>query len=121
MNHAQSRLEKCPYGRCDGYGWVQVDRRNGRPIDVDLFDQWLYTDAEGGEADGLTPYEREERPCECRARRTARSRARRVMRNVPKELEGVRLDRWPMTNMPREHVDPLRAFVRDLPSRIDSG
>jgi DNA replication protein DnaC len=121
MNHAQSRLEKCPLGRCDGYGWVQVDRRNGRPIDADLFNQWVYTDAEGGEAEGLTPYEREERPCECLSRRTAHNRARRVMRNVPQELEGVRLDRWPITNMPPGHVAPLRAFVRDLPARIDAG
>lgn len=66
------------------------------------------------------------RPCECRARRIDRARARGVSATVPKRFRGVSFDRPPVTEMAREpktrrQVAEVREFCERIDDRLDEG
>lgn len=66
------------------------------------------------------------RPCECRAARTARRRARGVASAIPPRYRGVSFDRPPVSDLARAPasapvVDEVRAFVSELDQRLAEG
>jgi DNA replication protein DnaC len=66
------------------------------------------------------------RPCECRAPRLARRRARGVASAIPARYRGVSFDRPPISDMARAGgsapvVKAVRAFVETIEERLDEG
>jgi DNA replication protein DnaC len=66
------------------------------------------------------------RPCECRAPRLARRRARGVASAIPKRFRGVSFDRPPVSDMAQgkgsaEVVKAVRAFTESIDENLDSG
>jgi DNA replication protein DnaC len=66
------------------------------------------------------------RPCECRAPRLARRRARGVASAIPKRFQGVSFDRPPVSDMARskgsaEVVKAVRAFTESIDEHLDAG
>lgn len=66
------------------------------------------------------------RPCECRASRTARRRARGVASTIPPRYRGVSFDRPPVSDLARAPasapvVAEVRAFVSELDTRLGEG
>ena len=66
------------------------------------------------------------RPCECRARRNARRRARGVASAIPRKYQGVSLDRPPVSDMARQPGrapvhDAVKEFVQAIDERLDEG
>jgi DNA replication protein DnaC len=66
------------------------------------------------------------RPCECRAPRLARRRARGVASTIPKRFRGVSFDRPPVSDMAQskgsaEVVKAVRAFTDAIGANLDSG
>jgi DNA replication protein DnaC len=65
-------------------------------------------------------------PCECRARRIERARAKGVSATLPKRYRGVSFDRPPVTEMARgaatrSKVAEVRAFCDEIEARLDEG
>ena len=65
-------------------------------------------------------------PCECRARRIARARARGVSGVIPRRFEGVSFDRPPVSDMARTpglagSVAAVRDYCATIASRLDAG
>lgn len=83
--------EPCPYGRCDGSGFVD------------------------------DPATRSAAPCRCRPARVARSRSRSLSAVIPSKYRGVSFDRPPVTDMAQAQVAVVRRFVRNLEANLDSG
>jgi DNA replication protein DnaC len=86
----------CPFAVCDGSGWI-VDDQN------DLAS-----------------------PCECRARRIERARARGVSATLPRRYRGVSFERPPVSEMARQpgtrnQVADVREFCEQIDSRLDEG
>jgi DNA replication protein DnaC len=86
-----SDAEPCPYGLCDGTGFV-VD--------------------EGS---------RVARPCRCRPGRVERRRARSLSAVIPRKYHDVGFDRPPVTDLPAPQVQMVRRFVRDIDANLDAG
>lgn len=68
----------------------------------------------------------EARPCECRARRIERARARGVSATLPRRFQGVSFDRPPLTEMAREagtrqQVAEVREFCERIDERLEAG
>jgi DNA replication protein DnaC len=66
------------------------------------------------------------RPCECRAPRLARRRARGVASAIPKRFRSVSFDRPPVSDMAQgkgsaEVVKAVRAFTESIDENLDSG
>jgi DNA replication protein DnaC len=66
------------------------------------------------------------RPCECRAPRMARRRARGVASAIPQRFRGVSFDRPPVSDMARDKgrapvVAAVREFVDAIDERLDEG
>jgi DNA replication protein DnaC len=66
------------------------------------------------------------RPCECRASRIARRRARGVASAIPARYRGVSFDRPPISDLARAAasapvVDEIRSFVAALDERLAAG
>jgi DNA replication protein DnaC len=66
------------------------------------------------------------RPCECRAPRLARRRARGVASTIPKRFRGVSFDRPPVSDMAQskgsaEVVKAVKAFTDAIDENLDSG
>jgi DNA replication protein DnaC len=66
------------------------------------------------------------RPCECRAPRLARRRARGVATAIPPRYRGVGLDRPPVADMARDPAlapvyEAVREFVENIEARLDEG
>jgi DNA replication protein DnaC len=66
------------------------------------------------------------RPCECRAPRLARRRARGVASAIPKRFRGVSFDRPPVSDMAQskgsaEVVKAVRAFTEGIEENLDAG
>ena len=83
--------EACPYGRCDGTGFVD------------------------------DPATRTAAPCRCRPARVARSRSLSLSAVIPRKYRGVSFDRPPVTDMAQAQVTVVRRFVRDLEANLDAG
>jgi DNA replication protein DnaC len=66
------------------------------------------------------------RPCECRAPRLARRRAKGVASTIPKRFRGVSFDRPPVSDMAQskgsaEVVKAVRAFTNAIDENLDAG
>lgn len=83
--------EPCPYGRCDGSGFVD------------------------------DPQTRTAAPCRCRPARLARSRSRSLSAVIPRKYRGVSFDRPPVTDMAQAQVAVVGRFVRNLEANLDAG
>jgi DNA replication protein DnaC len=83
--------ESCPYGLCDGAGFV-VDEAT-----------------------------RVAQPCRCRPQRVERRRARSLSAVIPRKYRGVSFDRAPVTELPRPQVQMVKRFVRDVDANLDGG
>ncbi len=93
---ARSRERSCPYGVCDGSGWI--------------------VDEDASEA----------RACECRERIVERARSKGVAASLPKRFRGVSFDRPPVSDMARDPntrhaVAEIREFSEQIGERLDSG
>ena len=66
------------------------------------------------------------RPCECRAPRMARRRARGIASVIPQRYRGVSFDRPPVSDMARDKgrapvVSAVHEFVDNIDERLDEG
>jgi DNA replication protein DnaC len=86
-----SGAEPCPFGLCDGTGFV-VDEAS-----------------------------RVARPCRCRPGRVERRRARSLSAVIPRKYHDVAFDRPPVTELPAPQVQMVRRFVRDIDANLDAG
>ena len=83
--------EACPYGMCDGSGFVTDEATN--------------TDA----------------PCRCRPMRIGQAKARRLEARIPKKYRDAAFDRWPVTDMPPPIVAEVRRYAADVDRNLDEG
>ncbi len=83
--------ERCPYGLCDGNGFV-VDEATNTASD-----------------------------CRCRPGRIAKMRVASLEGRVPKKYRGVSFDRPPVPHMPEPVVSEVRSYVRNLNARLEEG
>jgi DNA replication protein DnaC len=83
--------ETCPFGLCDGSGFVTDEATN--------------TDS----------------PCRCRPLRIGQAKSRRLEGRIPRRFRDVAFDRPPITDMPTPIVAEVRRFVRNLDANLDAG
>jgi DNA replication protein DnaC len=83
--------EPCPFGACDGGGFV-IDEATRVAV-----------------------------PCRCRPGRVERRRARSLSAVIPRRYRGTSFDRPPVKDMPAAQVQVVRRFVRDLDANLDAG
>jgi DNA replication protein DnaC len=83
--------EACPYGECDGSGFV--------------------TDREAFTT----------RVCKCRPQRIAQAKARKLSAVIPKRYRGVSFDRAPVTLIEPQVVGEVRRYVADIDGNLDRG
>jgi DNA replication protein DnaC len=84
-------VSDCPYGLCDGSGFVMDDATN--------------TD----------------RPCECRPIRISQAKSRKLEARIPRKYRDAAFDRWPVTEMHAPVVAEVRRFARDIERNLDEG
>jgi len=85
-------MSTCPFGICDGSGFV-------------------YDDATNTASD-----------CRCRPQIIARNRARSLSAVIPKLYEGIGFDRYPITEIePQATVATTRRFVGSIGEQLDAG
>jgi DNA replication protein DnaC len=82
---------ECPFGLCDGSGFVLDDDSN-------------------------TAYD-----CRCRPQRVALAKARSLSAVIPRRYGDVSFDRPPVTEIDREIVKATRWFVDDIDRQLDAG
>ena len=83
---------ECPYGRCDGSGFVIDEETN-------------------------TAYD-----CRCRPQIIARRRARSLSAVIPRIYQGIAFDRFPVTEIePRATVTATRRFADRVGEMLDAG
>ena len=83
--------ESCPFGLCDGTGWVHDDATN-------------------------TAY-----ACRCRRQRISIRRARSLSGVIPRKFQGVSFDRPPVTEMDPNVVREVRRYVQGIDAHLDAG
>jgi DNA replication protein DnaC len=81
----------CPYGLCDGSGFVIDDETNTAS------------------------------DCRCRPQRLASARARSLEARIPRKYRDVAFDRFPVTAISPPVVEEVRRFCRDIDARLDEG
>jgi DNA replication protein DnaC len=81
----------CPYGECDGGGFVLDEASNTA------------------------------RPCRCRPQRLARARARSLSAVIPRRYRDVAFERKPVVDMDPGVVRAVRRFVDDVDGQLDAG
>ena len=81
----------CPYGACDGSGFVLDEERN------------------------------EARPCKCREQRISLARSRSLLHEIPKKFRHVAFDREPVNAMDQVLVREVRRFCEGIGSKLDEG
>ena len=91
MAPSRTRDSACPYGVCDGSGFVLRD-----------------------EDDAAVP-------CRCREQRVARARTSRLASVIPRRYRGVSFDRHPVTNMEPVFVRAVRSFCHGIDRHLDAG
>ena len=84
-------LPPCPYGRCDGSGWILNE-------------------------DGNSASE-----CDCLQPRLARARASGVNSILPKRYRGVSFDRPPVTDINPDAVQVVRDWIGQFDANIEQG
>lgn len=84
-------LPPCPFGRCDGTGWI-LDEENNAAIE-----------------------------CECLEPRLARARASGINSVLPKRYRGVSFDRPPVTEINQVVVGAIRGWIEELDANLDQG
>jgi DNA replication protein DnaC len=88
---ARTGSERCPFGKCDGSGFV-VDHDTNTATD-----------------------------CLCRPARIAKLRAARLEGRIPRRYSGVSFDRPPVPSMPEPVVAAVRRYARNVGARLDEG
>jgi DNA replication protein DnaC len=83
--------DACPFGICDGSGFVFDDETNSA------------------------------RDCRCRAQRVSRSRARSLSGVIPRRYRGVSFDRPPVTEIARPVTAAVRRFVNRIDENLEEG
>jgi DNA replication protein DnaC len=91
MRPAGGLAYSCPYGVCNGDGWVLHEDRN------------------------------EARPCRCRAARVAKARSSSLNRVIPKRYQGVAFDRAPVSQMDPHLVRVVRRYCQRIDEKLDAG
>ncbi len=81
----------CPFGVCDGDGWVVDEATNTAS------------------------------PCRCRSQRISVKRARSLSGVIPRRYRGVSFDRPPVTYMDEKVVSAVRRYIRNLDSNLEQG
>ena len=84
-------LAPCPYGLCDGSGFVEDPETNTA------------------------------RDCRCRAARVAGARARALEARIPKRYRDVAFDRYPVTDIDPTVVEQVRRFCLQIEANLDAG
>ena len=84
-------LPPCPYGRCDGSGWILNEDDNSAA------------------------------QCDCLEPRLARARASGVNSVLPKRYRGVSFDRPPVTEINPIVVGEIRNWVEAMDQNLDQG
>jgi DNA replication protein DnaC len=84
-------LSPCPYGICDGSGFIEDPETNTA------------------------------RDCRCRPVRVAGARARSLEARIPKRYRDVAFDRFPVTEIESTVVDEVRRFCHDIEANLDAG
>lgn len=83
--------DPCPFGRCDGSGFIIDEERNEATV------------------------------CQCRPLRIDGRRARDLSGVIPKRYRGVSFDRPPVTEIAAPVVTQVRRYVRDLDDNLAAG
>src|SRR3954467_9888580 len=96
MAPSRSRDSACPFGECDGSGFV------------------LHEDSSDGVDDVAVP-------CRCRAQRVARARTSRLASQIPKKYRGVAFDRNQVTKMDPHFVRAVRHFCDRSGGHLEEG
>jgi DNA replication protein DnaC len=81
----------CPYGTCDGSGFVLDEAENVA------------------------------RPCRCREQRISLARSRSLLHEIPKKFRHVAFDREPVQNMDPIIVREVRRFCERIDKNLDEG
>jgi DNA replication protein DnaC len=81
----------CPYGTCDGSGFVLDEEENVA------------------------------RPCRCREQRISLARSRSLLHEIPKKFRHVAFDREPVTQMDSMLVREVRRYCEGINSNLDEG
>jgi DNA replication protein DnaC len=81
----------CPYDLCDGSGFV------------------------------VDPATKTARDCRCRPERISRARARALSAVIPRLYGDVAFDRYPIVDMDKVIVDPVRRFVKKIDKHLEEG
>jgi DNA replication protein DnaC len=89
--HMAPRGDSCPYGDCDGSGFVLREEDDTAA------------------------------PCRCREQRVARARTGRLASQIPKKYRDVAFDRYPITNMEPMFVRGVRRFCDRIEDHLESG
>jgi DNA replication protein DnaC len=89
--HMAPRGADCPYGACDGSGFVL---REDEDVAV---------------------------PCRCRDQRVARARTRRLASQIPRKYRDVAFDRHPINRMDPMIVRPVNRFCRRIDDYLERG
>ena len=89
--HLAPRGASCPYGECDGSGFVLREEDDTAA------------------------------PCRCREQRVARARTGRLASQIPRKYRGVAFDRHPIKSMDRMLIAPVQRFCRRLDDCLDRG
>jgi DNA replication protein DnaC len=84
-------LAPCPYGICDGSGFVEDPATNTA------------------------------RDCRCRPARMAGARARALEARIPKRYRDVAFDRYPVTDIEATVVEQVRRFCLQIEANLDAG
>jgi DNA replication protein DnaC len=89
--HLTPGRDACPYGECDGSGFVLREEDDTAA------------------------------PCKCREQRVARARTSRLASQIPKKYRNVGFDRHPINNMEPMFVRPVQQFCRRIDEHLDGG
>jgi len=84
-------LDACPFGLCDGSGFV-LDEASNSASD-----------------------------CRCRPQRVSRARARSLSGVIPRRYRGVSFDRSPVTEIAAPVVAAVRRYVNQIETQLDDG
>jgi DNA replication protein DnaC len=91
MSGPESPPERCPFGECDGSGWLLADDENVA------------------------------RPCRCREQRIGRTVSRSLGSGIPKRFRGVSFDRKPVCDLDPYVLREVRSFVDRIGERVEAG
>jgi DNA replication protein DnaC len=83
--------DTCPYGRCDGTGFV-IDEATNTASD-----------------------------CDCREQRMSNARARSLSGVIPRKYRGVSFDRPPVTEIARPVTAAVKRYVNRIDEQLDAG